>query len=122
MSTLVERAEALAVEVSCTDDTLSVVLSDGRTISAPLAWFPRLLDATAKQRAEWELIGNGIGIHWEAIDEDISVASLLQPQHFMGCLTSACSQRARSDVLTRVAVPGAADAQSVRYRTSTQGR
>jgi hypothetical protein len=83
MSTLVERAEALAVEVSCTDDTLSVVLSDGRMISAPLAWFPRLLDATAKQRAEWELIGDGIGIHWEAIDEDISVASLLQPQHFM---------------------------------------
>ncbi len=83
MSTLVERAEALAVEVSCTDDTLSVVLSDGRMISAPLAWFPRLLDATAKERAEWELIGDGIGIHWEAIDEDISVASLLQPQHFM---------------------------------------
>jgi hypothetical protein len=83
MSTLVKRAEALAVEVSCTDDTLSVVLSDGRMISAPLAWFPRLLDATAKQRAEWELIGDGIGIHWEAIDEDISVASLLQPQHFM---------------------------------------
>ena len=83
MSTLVERAEALAVEVSCPDETLSVVLSDGRTISAPLAWFPRLLDATAKQRAEWELIGDGIGIHWEAVDEDISVASLLQPENFV---------------------------------------
>src|SRR3972149_510029 len=50
MSTLAERAEAQAVDVSCTDDTLTVVLSDGRVISAPLAWFPRLLDATAKQR------------------------------------------------------------------------
>jgi hypothetical protein len=83
MSTLAERAEALAVDVSCTDDTLTVVLSDGRVISAPLAWFPRLLDATAKQRREWELIGGGIGVHWEAIDEDISVASLLQPENFM---------------------------------------
>ena len=83
MSTLVERSEALAVSVSCTTDTLAVVLSDGRTISAPLAWFPRLLDATARQRAKWELIGGGIGIHWEAVDEDISVASLLQPENFM---------------------------------------
>ncbi len=80
---MVERAEALAVDVSCTDDTLSVVLSDGRTISVPLAWFPRLLGATARQRAEWELIGGGIGIHWESVDEDISVASLLQPENFM---------------------------------------
>jgi hypothetical protein len=83
MSTLVERAEALAVDVACTGDTLTVVLSDGRVISAPLAWFPRLLEATAKQRREWELIGGGIGIHWEAADEDISVASLLQPENFM---------------------------------------
>ncbi len=83
MSTLVERAEALAVAVSCTEDTLTVVLSDGREISAPLAWFPRLLEATAKQRRGWELIGGGIGIHWEAVDEDISVASLLQPENFM---------------------------------------
>lgn len=83
MNTLGERAEALAVDVSCTEDTLTVVLSDGREISAPLAWFPRLLEATAKQRREWELIGGGIGVHWEAIDEDISVASLLQPENFM---------------------------------------
>ncbi len=83
MSTSVETAEVLAVDVSCTSDTLSVTLTDGRTISVPLAWFPRLLKATAKQRAEWELIGGGIGIHWESIDEDISVASLLQPENFM---------------------------------------
>jgi len=83
MSTLVERAEALAVNVSCTDDDLSVALSDGRTVAVPLAWFPRLAGASAKQRADWELIGGGVGIHWEAVDEDISVASLLQPENFM---------------------------------------
>lgn len=83
MSILVERAEVLAVDVSCTKDTLSVVLSDGRTVTVPLAWFPRLLKASRRQRADWALIGGGIGIHWEAVDEDISVASLLQPEHFM---------------------------------------
>ena len=83
MSTLLERSEALAVDVSCTSHTLRVTLADGRTISVPLAWFPRLLEATPKQRTEWELIGGGIGIHWETIDEDISVASLLQPENFM---------------------------------------
>jgi len=83
MSTLAEKSEALAVDVSCSARTLSVTLADGRTISAPLAWFPRLLEATSDQREEWELIGGGIGIHWEAIDEDISIASLLQPENFM---------------------------------------
>lgn len=83
MSTLVDRAESLAVDLSCTDDALCVTLSDGRAISVPLAWFPRLLAATPKQRAQWELIGGGIGVHWPAIDEDISIASLLQPENFM---------------------------------------
>lgn len=83
MRTLVESSEATAVDVSCKTDALKVVLADGRVISTPLAWFPRLLAATAKQRAEWELIGGGIGIHWDAIDEDILVASLLQPENFM---------------------------------------
>ena len=83
MGTLVESSEVTAVEVSCKGDALQVVLSDGRAVSAPLAWFPRLLAATPKQRAEWEPIGGGIGIHWEAIDEDILVASLLQPENFM---------------------------------------
>ena len=83
MPTLVDRSETLAVEVACSDDALTVVLDDGRTVSVPLMWFPRLLNATPKQRKEWEFIGGGIGIHWEAIDEDISVASLLQPEKFM---------------------------------------
>ena len=83
MSTLVESSEVTAVEVSCKADALTVGLADGRAVSVPLAWFPRLLAATPKQRAEWELIGGGIGIHWDAIDEDILVASLLQPENFM---------------------------------------
>ncbi|MGA2607953.1 MAG: DUF2442 domain-containing protein [Terriglobia bacterium] len=83
MPTLVDRSETLAVEVACSDDALTVVLDDGRTVSVPLVWFPRLLNATPKQRKAWEFIGGGIGIHWEAIDEDISVASLLGPEKFM---------------------------------------
>lgn len=83
MDTSAESIEVTAVDVSCTNHTLDVVLVDGRTVSVPLAWFPRLLEATPKQRAAWELIGGGIGIHWEAIDEDISIASLLQPEKFM---------------------------------------
>jgi len=83
MPTLVESSETLAVEVSCADHSLTVVLDDGRTVSVPLAWFPRLLAASPTQRKDWELIGGGIGIHWEAVDEDISVASLLQPEKFM---------------------------------------
>jgi hypothetical protein len=83
MSISVEKAEALAVDVSCSKDELSVTLSDGRVVSVPLVWFPRLADATPRERSDWELIGGGIGIHWEAVDEDISVASLLRPENFM---------------------------------------
>jgi hypothetical protein len=81
MSTLTEKSEALAVEVSCSTDALSVTLTDGRVVSVPLVWFPRLAGASRRQRCGWELIGGGIGIHWEAIDEDISVASLLHPEN-----------------------------------------
>jgi hypothetical protein len=63
--------------VTVTEDTLSVDLSDGRTISVPLAWFPRLVHATARERNNWRLIGKGGGIHWEDLDEDISVEGLL---------------------------------------------
>jgi hypothetical protein len=69
----VPRAEA----VSVTQDTLVVELIDGRTISVPLAWFPRLLHATLDERNMWRLIGKGHGIHWEDLDEDISVEGLL---------------------------------------------
>jgi hypothetical protein len=66
-----------AERVTVTEDTLSVDLNDGRTISVPLAWFPRLLHASPDERKNWRLIGKGQGIHWADLDEDISVEGLL---------------------------------------------
>ena len=66
-----------AVRVDVTQDALVVDLSDGRTLSVPLAWYPRLEHATRDERAAWALIGGGTGIHWEAIDEDVSVDALI---------------------------------------------
>lgn len=66
-----------AMTVSVTDDTLMVQLSDGRDISVPLSWYPRLVHATVTERDHWELIGGGQGIHWPDLDEDISVEMLL---------------------------------------------
>lgn len=77
MGTLAIKLEALAIDVVVTADTLNVVLADGREISAPIGWFPSLMDATDEQRRNWRLIGGGIGIRWEDLDEDISVAGLL---------------------------------------------
>ncbi len=77
MSTLAVKVEPRVVDLSFTSDSLRVILADGREVSAPLEWFPRLRDANEKQRKNWRLIGRGIGIHWEEIDEDISVNSLL---------------------------------------------
>ena len=71
------RPEPLAVEAWCSDAALHVRLADGRELSVPLEWFPRLRDATPDQRRYWRLVGGGVGIHWEEIDEDISVESLL---------------------------------------------
>src|SRR3989440_2180015 len=70
-------AEAKAQNVSVTADTLAVDLSDGRTISVPLAWFPRLLHGTPEERSSWRFIGDREGIHWPDLDEDISVENLL---------------------------------------------
>jgi hypothetical protein len=77
MNILAEKIEPLARDISFTEDALHVVLADGREISVPLQWFPRLFGATPEQRAHWELIGDGIGIHWPQIDEDIEIESLL---------------------------------------------
>ncbi|MBI4179010.1 DUF2442 domain-containing protein [bacterium] len=75
------RTEApVAENVTVTDDTISVNLSDGRTISAPLGWFPRLIHGTQKERNNWRLIGRGHGLHWEDLDEDISVENLILGQ------------------------------------------
>ena len=73
----IEIATPSAKGVAVTDDALTVDLSDGRTISVPLAWFPRLTHGTVAERAKWTLIGAGEGIHWPDLDEDISVTSLL---------------------------------------------
>ena len=67
-----------AIRVDCSSDELSVVLSDGRRLSVPLSWFPRLLEASPSARANFELLGGGVGIRWPEIDEDLSVAGLLR--------------------------------------------
>ena len=76
-SSLTEIAIPAATNVVVTDDTLTVDLSDGRTISVPLAWFPRLVHGTPDERATWRLIGRGEGIHWPRLDDDISVEGLI---------------------------------------------
>ena len=73
----IEIQLAKAKHVSITEDTMSVDLSDGRTISVPLAWFPRLVHGTQNERERWRLIGQGEGIHWPDLDEDVSVANLI---------------------------------------------
>ncbi len=77
MRTLVIERQARARNVQVTEEELIVELEDGRTIIVPLAWFPRLLHGTPEERANWRLIGNGEGIHWPDLDEDIAVAHLL---------------------------------------------
>lgn len=77
MNSLALKSEPRAEHVHCTEDELVVVLTDGRTLSVPLAWFPRLAGASARQRAKYELLGNGSGIHWSLIDEDVSISGLL---------------------------------------------
>jgi hypothetical protein len=66
-----------AIGLTLTDDTLNVELSDGRTLSVPLAWYPRLLHATPNERGDWRLVGKGEGIHWPGVDEDIGVEGLI---------------------------------------------
>lgn len=78
MSILAVEVEPIAIDVSVTDDSLRLLLADGREISVPLLWSPRLQKATREERDDWRLIGGGIGIHWERVDEDISVESLLR--------------------------------------------
>lgn len=91
MSPLVTETEPRAIEVIVTEEELTVHLVDGRRVSAPLAWYPRLLHASTAQRTDWELIGEGEGIHWPQIDEDLSVAGILRgtraPQPKAGRLT-----------------------------------
>lgn len=77
MTTLVVERDVFAVSVHFSEDSLTVRLDDGRALSVPLAWYPRLLHGTEAERGNYELIGQGEGIHWPALDEDISVEGLL---------------------------------------------
>ena len=72
------KVDATAVDVTVTDERLTVILADGRELSAPLTWIPRLMEAADGQRQKWRFIGRGRGIHWPEIDEDVSIASLLR--------------------------------------------
>ena len=78
MSSSVVEANPRAQQVEVTEDELTVALADGRRVSVPLAWFPRLLHASPAQRNNWQLLGDGEGIHWPDIDEDLSVAGILR--------------------------------------------
>lgn len=78
MRTLAIKFDDHAIDVSFSKDSLHFVLADGREISAPLEWFPRLRDAAEADRENWRLIGNGIGVHWPEIDEDIAVGTLMK--------------------------------------------
>jgi len=81
MSTLAVELHPQAHNIKCTDVSLVVELVDGRTISAPLVWFPRLAQANKQQLDNWELLGNGEGIHWPEVDEDLSINGLLVGTH-----------------------------------------
>jgi hypothetical protein len=78
MTILEPKAGERVRDVRVTDDAIGVDLFDGRTITVPLAWYPRLLHATSAQRANWRIAGAGYGIHWPDIDEDLSTQGLLQ--------------------------------------------
>lgn len=80
MTSLALKLSPRAVSVHCTEDELVVALVDGRVLSVPLLWFPRLASASPLQRADYELLGDGDGIHWKILDEDVSVAGLLRGQ------------------------------------------
>jgi len=81
MSTLAVELHPLAQNVECTETAIVVELVDGRTVTAPLIWFPRLLNGSSAQLQEWEILGDGEGIHWPELDEDLSVAGLLAGTH-----------------------------------------
>ena len=101
MSTLATEVHtAKAKNVHITEDSLSVDLGDGRTISVPLAWYPRLLHGRPKERNHWRLIGQGEGIHWPDLDEDISIEDLLMGR------PSGESQRSFKRWLQTCPVPG----------------
>lgn len=77
LTSMIELEVPAVLSLSATDDTLTVELDDGRSLSVPLAWYPRLMHATQEELAAWRIIGKGHGVHWASLDEDISVENLL---------------------------------------------
>jgi hypothetical protein len=77
MSILERANEPLAIGLAITDTELVVTLSDGRKLSVPIAWYPRLANATPEQRRNWQILGPGVGFHWPDVDEDLSVEGML---------------------------------------------
>jgi len=78
MGILALAADECVAEVSFSEDSLCVALRDGRKISVPLTWFPKLLQATPQQRTNWQVAGGGYGIHWPELDEDLCTEGLLR--------------------------------------------
>ncbi len=78
MSSSAITADERVLDVTVSDDALSVSLRDGRVISVPLVWYPRLLNATVAQRRNWKIAGGGYGVHWPEVDEDLSTEGLLR--------------------------------------------
>ncbi len=95
-----ETTTVRAQDVTVTDEALTVELSDGRSMFVPLAWYPRLMHGTPEERSNWRLIGQGVGIHWPALDEDVSVDNLLAGR------ASGESQRSLKHWLSRHAPSG----------------
>jgi len=99
MGILALTADERVANVKFTKDALSVALRDGRTITVPLAWYPRLFNATAAQRKNWRVAGGGYGIHWPEVDEDLSTEGLLRgapaPRPAQGDVQNATSRRPR---------------------------
>lgn len=77
LTSMIELEVPAVLHVTANDDTLTVDLDDGRSISVPLAWYPRLVHASQQERDNWRIIGQGRGLHWESLDEDISIENLL---------------------------------------------
>jgi hypothetical protein len=122
-SSQAEIGSTLAQDVRVGDDALTVVLLDGRTLTVPLSWYPRLAHGSPKERMNWQLLGGGHGIHWPDLDEDISVDGLLAGRpsaESQGSLQKWLSSRAKrkqpSTASRAVQQPDAADGASRRPR------
>ena len=122
MSTSTIQTEAAATNVRVTNQALVVDLADGRTVSVPLQWYPRLAEATAAERRHWELIGPGIGIHWPAVDEDISIEGLLRGLPSGESATSLERWRAsRNNPANKALQPTRRTGQAKRRRRASRG-